>query len=136
METINRQEIISSLLKYLPEVANSLNKLVNNLQSLIDNDKSKDQKFLSIIYSELNLLLPMLHSLIDETKIKPEEAERDQVLHMYLESLKNIIIGISLMVEWISNNDESEDKLKNAVNSLFVAGQMIIDLVNKITQNE
>ena len=64
-----------------------------------------------------------------ETGLELEE------ITLYKNFISNLTKGIKFMLDWMKNENEPEEKLKESVDMLFTAGQQIIELVNRITND-
>lgn len=142
LKALNRQDIVDSLLQYLPEVATSLVNLVNNLQALINSNDPRNKEAVFKIINQLESLLTTLKlssESVDVAKSDMGLYETDNIIELvelHTESLRNILLGITTMVKWVKNEAEPEGKLRESVDLLFRGGQQVIELVNKITKNE
>ena len=139
MKTLDRQGIIDSLIKYLPEISTSLLNLVNYLKQLINGDNPRNEQAMTTIIGELECLLDSIQALskevnIDTINIDESDSESKEMLFLCANSLKNLLTGIRDMLNWMRDESDSEEKLRKSVDLLFEAGQQIIELVNIITK--
>jgi len=136
MSALNsREKVIQSLLGYLPSISDSLNKIVNKLQEVINGSISVDDEAVKQLIKELGTLIPILESVIEEVPLKSEKTlDNSDIMEQYQTSLKTITIGIAHMIRWMENNKETDVILEKAINILFDGGQQIIKLVNILTE--
>lgn len=135
MTEMNKTTIINSLLKYLPGISNSLTKLVDKLERMSHSENPRDEEAVENILHELSNLLLSTKLLTSEVKSLPKSSNKEDIklYQHYIDSLDKSIKAVQLMIEWLSSESEDEDKLYTAIDLLFEAGQMIIQIVNRIT---
>lgn len=140
MNSLNRQDIIESLLRYLPKVSTSLLDLVQYLQQLIQEEDVRDERILLVVVKKIEPLLEPITALVEEIDFDintpPPLEPKDVIEYLYGNSLHNILSGLKLMLLWIQNNNEPEEKLRESIDVLFLAAQQVIELVNSITYED
>ena len=136
MNLQNRQDIINSLITYLPEISTPLVKLVTYLNGALEKDEARNEETIGNILMDLKHLVDSLTQLFKfmqestlETGLEHEE------ITLYKDFISNLTKGIKLMLDWMQDKNESEEKLKESVDMLFTAGQQILVLVNRITKD-
>ncbi|MCC5467507.1 hypothetical protein [Pelosinus baikalensis] len=132
-EVLSKQDVINSLLKYLPIISISLNQLVSYLQSIINSEELNDDVTTTII-TEVKKLTKTANVLVSSIDIKNKAVrEVDKaIIDLYLESLDELVKGLGSMMAWLTDDKRSEEDLKESIDFLFEAGQKIIKLVNKL----
>lgn len=134
MSSLNeRQKVIDSLTTNLPDLAESLIKLVNYLQKIIeDGTISKEGEYeFDTIFSDITQILEVLITIEQKTIF-----EKDDIISTrYKGSIKDIISGLRNLLNWMEDENLSEVKLKESVDQLFKGGQQIIQLVDMLTDN-
>jgi hypothetical protein len=91
--------------------------------------------YTSIIKEFQNLLTTLgelFESLESKTIATGFEVEE---LALYKEFISNLHAGIKIMIAWIVDENEPDEKFKESVDLLFTAGQKILELVNRITKD-
>lgn len=134
----SRDEIISSLINYLPKIINFLSNIINFIQPTLTRD-IKDINNKDGVIDELEMLLPVLQSLTEEVPLKDININtEDETLKLYKAGMFDMIFGLNDMIKWLKSNDEDEsaELLKSAVKLLFKASQQIAQLVETITNDE
>lgn len=140
MKPISKDEIINTLITYLPKMASSLQKIVNYLNDMIDkNDEftTQDTKKDSLdpAINELKNLIDNLKILMSTmNKIETEVEIQENISSLYLKSIKNIISGTENLLLWIEDETQQDNLLIESIDLLFNAGQQIIKLVNILTE--
>lgn len=136
MNLQNRHDLINSLLSYLPEISTPLVNLVTYLNGAIEKDEARNKETYSNILRELEHLVTTLNRLFEyvenNTLVTGLELEE---YTLYKNFLINLTKGIKLMLAWMQDENEPEEKLKESVDMLFAAGQQILELVNRITSD-
>jgi hypothetical protein len=137
MSSLNsKQEIISSLIKYLPDLAISLSKLVNYLRELIVNtDIDPRENAIRAILSELDDTIKAIVSVTTEVEPKKQKlSEADiEIYKRYRETMRFILKGLEKMLDWVRDESKQEEDLKESIDLLFFGSQRIIELVNSLT---
>lgn len=136
MNLQSRQDIINSLITYLPEISTPLVKLVAYLNGAIEKDEARNKETIDNILKDLRYLLDSLAKLFEfmQNNIIEKGLEFEEIT-LYKDFISNLHKGIRSMLEWIQDKDEPEEKLKESVDRLFAAGQQILELVNRITND-
>ena len=136
MNLQNRQDLINSLITYLPEISTPLVSLVTYLNGAIEKDEARNEETVGNVLRDLEHLVANLAPLFKyvqentlETGLELEE------ITLYKNFLSNLTQGIRFMLAWMKDKNEPEGKLKESVNMLFAAGQQILELVNLITKD-
>lgn len=136
MNLQNRHELINTLLKFLPEISTPLVNLVTYLNSAIEKDEARNEVTISNIFNELEQLVATLTQLFEydrgntlQTGLEIEENT------LYKDFIRNITQGLKIMLVWMKDKNEPEEKLKESVDMLFTAAQQILELVNLITKD-
>lgn len=128
-----RQEIIDSLLNYLPAISISLSKIVTYLQDIIKNETGRDLQTFSSITSELDVLLVNLDSVLKA--MSPEDVDKpSEVLKVFVSCMSNILNCLRLIILWFKDEQQTEEMLINSVNNLYTASQQLITLVDMLTK--
>jgi len=132
----NRYDLINSLLIFLPEISTPLVNLVTYLNGAIEKDEARNEVTISNILKELEHLLTTLTQLTEymqdntlETGLELEE------ITLYKKFISDVAKGMRSMLGWMKDENEPEEKLKESVDMLFAAGQQILELVNRITND-
>lgn len=136
MNPQNRHDLINTLLKFLPEISTPLVNLVTYLNSAIEKDEARNEVTISNIFNELEQLVATLTQLFEydrgntlQTGLEIEENT------LYKDFIRNLTQGLKIMLVWMKDEDEPEEKLKESVDMLFTAAQQILELVNLITKD-
>lgn len=136
MNLQNRHDLINTLLKFLPEISTPLVNLVTYLNSAIEKDEARNEVTISNIFNELEQLVATLTQLFEydrgntlQTGLEIEENT------LYKDFIRNITQGLKIMLVWMKDKNEPEEKLKESVDMLFTAAQQILELVNLITKD-
>ncbi|KJS21007.1 MAG: hypothetical protein VR72_12505 [Clostridiaceae bacterium BRH_c20a] len=137
MKQLNREEIVASLLKHLPDISKSLNEFVGYLQKVIDDENNfSNEIIVDSIIIDLGNLVQSILELVKEVNLKTTNTEGiDDFYALYCKSLGNVAIGLKEILVWLKEGEAPEDKLTKAVDLLFLGGQQLIELVEKITEN-
>ena len=132
-----RQDILDALIKYLPKIATSIGKTVENLQLVIKTDGSSintdNVDATASILEEFGSILPALQILLDE--IPQDVLVRDEnadITILYLKAFTEIHSGIEEMLSWVVNEDRQSDQLESSINHLYNGGQAVFKLVDLI----
>jgi len=128
----NRQDLINSLLSHLPEISTSLVNLVTYLRDVIEKDEVRNQKVIGELLVELERLMANIKPLFKQVKPIETGLELEEIT-LYKKFLMNISFGIKSMLEWMKDEKEPEEKIKESVDTFFVAAQQVLELVNLIT---
>lgn len=130
-----RKEIINSLLFYLPNVSKSLNNLVIYIQNNLEGVSDREGTALLSIKKELVELLPSLKEMMNEVspKLKMSRESTSDIFDTYLTCIETIVKGIEKMILWISESDSTDQRLRESIDALFLAGQLILDFVQILT---
>lgn len=130
----NRQELIESLLAYLPSLSSSVNKLLELLTKVLDlNSNFPDNKSLLEIYRDLEGIIAIIEKLSKHNSLNKENlGEHEDIYVLYASSMKCVIDGIKLMLQWIKVKGEPEVTLKESIDQLFIGSQIILSLVDKL----
>jgi hypothetical protein len=136
MQKNSKQDIAKSLLQYLPKTANSLQKLVDYIQKVINGEKM-DEKVIDDILKEIIIVHGNIRAVANSIDFKSiDTTDVDQeVIKTYFNSIYQLLDGIKIMLEWMKSEREPDESLKKAVNLLFESGQKIIWVVDKITES-
>jgi hypothetical protein len=129
----SKNEIVESLIKYIPEISKSLSKLVDILKSISESNHPRNEAMLRDVLNELGNLLPHLSSIQKEMSPKIQNNAGDELLILYLNCMGNIIYGLENMLKWSRDEKESDETLKKSIDSLYIGSQDVIKLVNAIT---
>lgn len=132
-EVLSKQDVVNSLLKYLPTIAKSLSQLVSYLQGIINKEEMAESVVCDILDNVVSLH-ETVRTLMSSMNISNKEViEVDkEILDLYLLSIKNLLDGIELMLEWIDPRNETDGDLTKAIDTLFLSSQQVVKLVNKI----
>ena len=118
----------------MPEISTPLVSLVTYLSGAIEKDEVRNEETVGNVLRDLQRLVGSLTRLFEfmqentlETGLELEE------ITLYKDFISNLTKGIKLMLAWMQDKNEPEEKLKESVDMLFAAGQQILELVNRIT---
>ncbi|GMA50107.1 hypothetical protein GCM10025857_14640 [Alicyclobacillus contaminans] len=127
MNDNSRQEIINSLLEYLPEIAASLGKTVSYLHDALRSEDPRRSILLGDVMTELEHIFPVF-----EKALQVDVREHDE-LREYHGSLAIILSGFKSMLTWLTNEEEPDESLTKAINMMFEGSQQLMNLISKIT---
>jgi hypothetical protein len=134
--TSQRQQIINSLLKYLPDISVSLNNLVIFLKETIADQRTNNNDSITSVGGDLKVLVNSLISANSEVILIVETPEEvADIIDQYREFIDRIVDGLTMLVDWLKEDGQPDKNLEQAVNHLFLAGQSILKLVESITES-
>ncbi len=137
MGTLNsREEIIKSLLTYLPDISESLYKIVNLLKELNEKD-IHEYPFGEHFVEQFGKITNLLQSVIEKVppNIDVDDCDKD-LFNQYIKTIRIIIVGIKILLDCFTSEQMSQDELEKSIDLLFTGGQEMINLVNKLTQQK
>jgi hypothetical protein len=143
MEQIKtKEDLINLLLKYLPEVSNSLNVIIKLSHGYLENRETGHNFADSIppdgirtIVEEVDKIIGIIKGNNDNLKTtKYTDPEMRVIVKMYFETADLILEGFLKLYSLLTNGDNSDEEFDQFINSLYKGAQQIMELVNVVVE--
>jgi hypothetical protein len=146
MEHTSKEEISRALLEYLPQISKHINKVIENIQYVVDNyeegvsfDLNKFAKETLYDTSAVIEIIEKLHTIIPLDRAKKSD---DIIYQKYHESLNSTLSGVKELLSWFTDKirEGSEsiieaNDLLDAIDKMYTGADIMFDLVSIITDD-
>lgn len=132
--------LTNSLLMYLPDAAVSLSNIIETLQKITTSDAEPDEdellsKINHILKETTGPLLANATEFVERVESFGNITAEERVLfRSYLLAVQTLVNGLHGILEWMKDENGTNDGLSKSIDTLFESSQLILNIVEEVTK--